>query len=213
MLSKENRNLASTCNSVGQTAGYFAGYVIFLGKFLFLKTAFKSLSSAGISWFCECLFPKRTSWYWIVYSASIPLFLGRVTDLTNSTYRLLRRLFLLSLQLSWSSKKKSRKKRKLTVSWKLTRLIQAFFKRWRITGSSSWKRCSSWTLSNNGWWSSLPVKSPLLLLMESLRWKFSMQAFQKKNWQCWPSRWRQCRSFYRSFWLRWRTDRSLWNCG
>jgi len=30
MLSKENRNLASTCNSVGQTAGYFAGYVIFL---------------------------------------------------------------------------------------------------------------------------------------------------------------------------------------
>lgn len=31
MLSKENRNLASTCNSVGQTAGYFAGYVIFLG--------------------------------------------------------------------------------------------------------------------------------------------------------------------------------------
>lgn len=32
MLTKENRSLASTCNSVGQTAGYFMGYVVFLGK-------------------------------------------------------------------------------------------------------------------------------------------------------------------------------------
>jgi len=31
MLTKENRSLASTCNSVGQTAGYFLGYVVFLG--------------------------------------------------------------------------------------------------------------------------------------------------------------------------------------
>ena len=30
MLSKQNRSLASTCNSVGQTAGYFLGYVVFL---------------------------------------------------------------------------------------------------------------------------------------------------------------------------------------
>lgn len=30
MLTKENRSLASTCNSVGQTAGYFMGYVVFL---------------------------------------------------------------------------------------------------------------------------------------------------------------------------------------
>lgn len=30
MLSKENCSLASTCNSVGQTAGYFMGYVVFL---------------------------------------------------------------------------------------------------------------------------------------------------------------------------------------
>ena len=30
MLSKENRGYASTCNTVGQTAGYFIGNVVFL---------------------------------------------------------------------------------------------------------------------------------------------------------------------------------------
>ena len=30
MLTKPNRNLASTMNSIGQTAGYFLGYVVFL---------------------------------------------------------------------------------------------------------------------------------------------------------------------------------------
>jgi hypothetical protein len=38
MLSKENCSLASTCNSVGQTAGYFMGYVVFLGKLIIQKT-------------------------------------------------------------------------------------------------------------------------------------------------------------------------------
>jgi len=31
MLQRRNVSLASTCNSVGQTTGYFLGYVIFLG--------------------------------------------------------------------------------------------------------------------------------------------------------------------------------------
>ena len=30
-VSRRNVSLASTCNSVGQTTGYFLGYVIFLG--------------------------------------------------------------------------------------------------------------------------------------------------------------------------------------
>ena len=30
-LSRHNVSLASTCNSMGQTTGYFLGYVIFLG--------------------------------------------------------------------------------------------------------------------------------------------------------------------------------------
>jgi len=30
-VSRQNVSLASTCNSVGQTTGYFLGYVIFLG--------------------------------------------------------------------------------------------------------------------------------------------------------------------------------------
>ena len=46
MLTKPNRNLASTMNSIGQTAGYFLGYVVFL-----------ALESAE---FCNSYMPFRT---------------------------------------------------------------------------------------------------------------------------------------------------------
>lgn len=65
MLSRENVGYASTCNSVGQTAGYFLGNVLFLAlesadfcnKYLRIEpkpTGIVTLASKSVSRIAEC---------------------------------------------------------------------------------------------------------------------------------------------------------------
>ena len=48
MLTKPNRNLASTMNSIGQTAGYFLGYVVFLVGIDILSRVVKSFETERV---------------------------------------------------------------------------------------------------------------------------------------------------------------------
>ncbi|KAK3885811.1 hypothetical protein Pcinc_010005 [Petrolisthes cinctipes] len=76
ILSRENIGWASTCNSVGQTAGYFLGYVVFLALesrdfcVNYLGQADSLVTLSGFMYFWGIVFCLTTTGVWLLKSES-----------------------------------------------------------------------------------------------------------------------------------------------
>uniref|UniRef100_H2Z3B5 Acetyl-coenzyme A transporter 1 n=1 Tax=Ciona savignyi TaxID=51511 RepID=H2Z3B5_CIOSA len=104
MLSKKNVGLASTCNSVGQTAGYFLGYVVFLAlesadfcnKYLrFVPQEVGLINLAGFMYFWAIVFFITTTLVMLFKSETTENHSDDSSNGVVSTYKLLFKIICL----------------------------------------------------------------------------------------------------------------------
>ena len=112
MLSKDNVGFASTCNSVGQTAGYFLGNVVFLALSSpeFTNTYLRSVPAkeglvtfSGFLWFWGTVFIVTTTLVWILKKEKSQEELHGEEELEGvlDSYKLLWKIFKLPVVISY----------------------------------------------------------------------------------------------------------------